>query len=119
VAEGALTHHAIALTMADVTRSFAETGDMGVKLLTQDPGYSDETKHMLREIEFEVVGEYGAQGFAELENESIVFLAFARAPGKQIIADLAWPAAIICAGSTSAGVFSQFKYLVQLLLLWF
>ncbi len=115
VVEGALMHHAIALTIADIARSCAKTGDTGVRLLTQDPGYSDKTKDLLQEIGFEVIGEYGAGGFAELDNESIVFSAFASVPVKQIIADLARPAAIICAGSTSAGVFNHLKYVVPLL----
>ncbi|OIW24780.1 hypothetical protein CONLIGDRAFT_636900 [Coniochaeta ligniaria NRRL 30616] len=108
VIEDALTHHAIALTMADVARSCVRTGDTGiVRLLTQDPMYSDETKNMLRELGFEVIGDHGAGGFAELDDESIVFSAFAKAPVKQIIADLARPALIICARSSSASVFSH------------
>lgn len=111
--EGALIHHAIALTIADIARSCVETGDTGVRLFTQDPRYSDETKDLLREIGFEVVGQYGAGGFAELDNESIVFSPFASAPVKQIIADLARPTVIICAGVTGAEVFNDFKYVVQ------
>ncbi|KAI0536206.1 hypothetical protein GGR58DRAFT_503512 [Xylaria digitata] len=107
VVEGAFIHHAIALTMADITRSCAQTGDMGVRLLTQDPGYSDETKDMLRKIGFEVVGEHGAGGFAELDDKSTVISAFAAAPVKQIVADLARPVAIICAERTGAGVFNK------------
>ncbi|KAI1771529.1 hypothetical protein F4818DRAFT_429316 [Hypoxylon cercidicola] len=108
VVEGAFIHHAIALTMADIiTRSCSRTRYMGVRLLTQDPNYSDETKDMLRKIGFEVVGEYGAGGFAELDDESVVFSAFAAAPIKQIIADLARPVAIICAENTE--VFNKFK----------
>jgi hypothetical protein len=113
VVEGALIHHAIALTIADIARSCAETGDAGVRLFTQDPRYSDETKDLLREIGFEVVGQYGAGGFAELDNESIVFSPFASAPVKQIIADLARPPVIICAGVTGAEVFNDFKYVFQ------
>lgn len=110
--EGALTHHAIALTMASIARSLIRNGDTGaVRLLTQDPCYSDDTKDMLRELGFEVVGDHGACGFAEMDDESIVFSAFAKAPVKQIIADLARPAVIICARSTSAGVFSRLRYL--------
>lgn len=110
--EGALTHHAIALTMASVARSCVGTGDPGVvRLLTQDPSYSDETKDMLRELGFEVVGDHGAGGFAEMDDECIVFSAFAKAPVKQIIADLARPVVIICARGTSASVFSRLRYL--------
>ncbi|KAI1352570.1 hypothetical protein F5Y01DRAFT_91994 [Xylaria sp. FL0043] len=109
IVEGTLLHHSIALTMADVARSYAGTGkgDTGVRLLTQDPDYSDETKGMLRTLGFEIVGEHGAGGFAELDDETVVFSAFAAAPVKQIIADLARPVAIVCAGSTSAGVFGK------------
>ncbi|TGJ79165.1 hypothetical protein E0Z10_g9600 [Xylaria hypoxylon] len=114
--EGALLHHAVALTMANITRSCAKTGDTGVRLLTQDPGYSDETKDMIRKIGFEIVGEHGAGGFAELDDESVVFSPFASAPVKQIIADLARPVAIICARNTSARVFGKPKYLIPLLL---
>ncbi|KAI8947705.1 hypothetical protein F4801DRAFT_592403 [Xylaria longipes] len=105
--EGAFIHHAIALTMADIARSCVGTGGMGVRLLTQDPDYSDETKDMLRRIGFEVVGEHGAGGFAELDDESVVISPFTAAPVKQIIADLARPVAIICAKTTSAGVFGK------------
>ncbi|KAI0810555.1 hypothetical protein GGR55DRAFT_644384 [Xylaria sp. FL0064] len=109
IVEDALLHHSIALTMADIARSYAGTGeeDMGVGLLTQDPDYSDETKDMLRTLGFEVVGEHGAGGFAELDDEAVVFSAFAAAPVKQIIADFSRPVAIICAASTSAGVFGK------------
>jgi sugar phosphate isomerase/epimerase len=116
--EGALIHHSIALTIADIARSCAATGDTGVRLLTQDPRYSDETKDLLREIGFEIVGEHGAGGFAELDNETVVFSAFTSAPVKQIIADLARPAAIICAGVPSAGVFNHLKYVVRPLPPW-
>ncbi|KAI1755799.1 hypothetical protein F4782DRAFT_538250 [Xylaria castorea] len=103
--EGTFIHHAIALTIADIIRSSAKTGDTGVRLLTQDPKYTDETKDILWKIGFEVVGEYGAGGFAELDDESVVFSAFASAPVMQIIADLARPVATICPEKTSHGVF--------------
>ncbi|KAI1114001.1 hypothetical protein F5Y14DRAFT_194233 [Nemania sp. NC0429] len=107
VVEGALIHHAIALTMADMAGACFEAREVGVgvRLLAQDPGYSDETRDMLRKIGFEVVGEHGAGGFAELDDESVVFSAFAAAPVNQIIADLARPVAIICAGKTGSGIF--------------
>ena len=112
VVEAALIQHAIALTMVDVVRSCAEARGTGVKLLTQDPGYSNKTKDILQKMGFEVIGEYGAGGFAELDENSVVFSAFTKAPVKQIIADLARPAAIICNRSTSASVFNRSRYLV-------
>lgn len=111
VVEGAFIHHAVALTMVEIiARTCSESRGVGLRLLTQDPGYSDETRDLLREIGFEVVGEHGAGGFTELDDESVVFSAFAAAPAKQIIADLARPVAIICAAKTGADVFSGPKY---------
>lgn len=116
IVEGSLTHHAIALTIADIARSYAQTEDIRVKLLTQDPAYSTETKDMLQEIGFKVVGEHGAGGFADLDDETIVFSAFAATPVKQIIADLARPAAIICKQITGGKVFGGPGYLVLIML---
>jgi hypothetical protein len=93
--DGALLHHAIALTMANIIRFYAKPGDERVRLLAQDPGYCDETKDIIKDIGFEVVGEFGAGGFAEVDDESVVFSPFPKAPVKQIIADLAQPLAFI------------------------
>lgn len=109
--DDALVHHAIALTMANIIRSCAKPGDGGVRLLTQDPGYCDETKDLIKDIGFEVVGGYGAGGFAEVDNESVVFSAFTKAPVKHIIADLARPLAIITCKNTTAGVWNKRGYL--------
>ena len=73
VVEAALIQHAIALTMVDVVRSCAEARDTGVKLIAQDPGYSNKTKGMLQKMGFKVIDEYGAGGFAELDESSVVF----------------------------------------------
>jgi hypothetical protein len=112
VVEGALMHHAIALTIADIARSCDQNGDTGVRLLTQEPRYSDETKELIRDIGFEVVGEYGAGGFADLNDESIVFSPFTNAPVKQIIADFARQAAIICNCDPLSKVFSHVRQVV-------
>ncbi|KAF3070391.1 hypothetical protein GL218_00312 [Daldinia childiae] len=69
-----------------------------VRILTQDPDYVDETKKVLRKVGFEVVGQFGAGGFAELDDETVVFTGIANAPIKQIIADIARPALIIALG---------------------
>lgn len=104
--EGAFVHHALALTMASVARSCADPEGSEVRLLTQDPGYCHETREIVRELGFEVVGIYGAGGFTEVDSESIVFSAYAKAPVKQMIADLARPVAIISAGNTTGGVWN-------------
>ncbi|KAI1413514.1 hypothetical protein F5Y13DRAFT_189420 [Hypoxylon sp. FL1857] len=66
---------------------------------------------MLQKTGPEVVGEHGPEGFAESDNEFVVFSAFAAAPVRQIIVDLAQPVAIICAEGTSTAVFNKFKHL--------
>jgi hypothetical protein len=105
--EGPVIHHAVALTIANVIRSCVKQGDKKLRILTQDPQYSAKTKVLLQELGFEVVGDHGAGGFAELDNESIVFSAFAKAPVNQIIADLARPIAIICPRKTGADIYNQ------------
>lgn len=91
----AMTQHAIALTLAQVCREM--TGDH-VQLLAQDPDYTDEAKAVLTNYGFSVVGDYGAGGFAEIDEDSFVFSVFIEAPLKQIIADIARPSVIISSG---------------------
>jgi hypothetical protein len=93
--EAPLLHHAVALTIAEIVRSLPSyrRPQQAVRLLTQDPAYRDEAKVMLRKIGFELAGEHGAGGFAEIDDESIVFAPSVGAPVKQMIADLARPVA--------------------------
>ncbi|KAI0843564.1 hypothetical protein F5Y06DRAFT_291479 [Hypoxylon sp. FL0890] len=94
IIESRMIQHLIALTIADVLHARGESRD-AVRLLAQDPDYTDETKEILRAAGFEIVGQFGAGGFAEVDDESVVFSAFVAAPVKQIIADIARPALII------------------------
>ncbi|KAI1866034.1 uncharacterized protein JN550_008012 [Neoarthrinium moseri] len=99
ILEGAFIHHAIALTITDVARAISRSDSKGpgVRLLTQDPAYVGETESILHDTGlFEVVGTYGAGGFAELDDESVVFSPFVNAPVRQITADIARPVAVIC-----------------------
>ncbi|KAH7016338.1 uncharacterized protein B0I36DRAFT_211714, partial [Microdochium trichocladiopsis] len=100
--KGLCTHHAMALTMASVVETIqkkqhgAQRG-RHIKLLTQEPAYTPAMETMLKEIgNFDIVGKYGASGFAELDDNCIVFAPFVNAPVKQIMADLSRPAIIIC-----------------------
>ena len=88
-----MTQHCVVLTLAEVLRDSA--AGTAVRLLTQDPKYSDKTARDLGKIGFEVVGRAGAGGFAEVDDDSVVFSALTTAPVKQIIADIARPALII------------------------
>ncbi|OBT85207.1 hypothetical protein VE02_05658 [Pseudogymnoascus sp. 03VT05] len=87
--------------MANIIRSCAEPSDREIRLLTQDPGYCDETKGLIKDLGFEVVGGYGAGGFAEVDDETVVFSPFPRAPVKQVIADLARPLVFITLTGTT------------------
>ncbi|KAK0109552.1 hypothetical protein ONS95_002238 [Cadophora gregata] len=88
-------HHLIALTLAEICRNH---GSEAVQLITQDPDYSNETVKFLERKGFTIFGKFGAEGFAVIDQDSIVFSPFAEAPVKQIIADLARPALIITNG---------------------
>ncbi|KXJ88521.1 hypothetical protein Micbo1qcDRAFT_214430 [Microdochium bolleyi] len=100
--KGPCTHHAMAHTMASVAKTIqkkqvgAKCG-RHIKLLAQEPAYTPAMETMFKEIgKFDIVGKYGASGFAELDDNCIVFAPFVNAPVKQTVADLARPAVIIC-----------------------
>jgi hypothetical protein len=90
---GCMIQHSMARTIAQFCR-----GNERVPLLAQDPDYTEVAEKILIEREFKIIGPYGAGGFAEIDDESIVISAFAAAPVKQIIADLARPMLIISTG---------------------
>lgn len=91
-----MKQHAAALTMAEET---ARLQGGSVQVFSQDPQYTDDTKRLLRTEGFEIIGDFGAGGFGEVDDETIVFSAWTNAPVKQIVADIARPAAIItCSG---------------------
>ncbi|CAI7613289.1 unnamed protein product, partial [Penicillium viridicatum] len=83
----------MAITIAQLCR-----GNETVPLLAQEPDYTELAEKILTKKEFKIVGPHGAGGFAEIDEESIVISAFAAAPIKQIIADLARPMLIISTG---------------------
>lgn len=90
-----MVQHSIALTLAEFYRN---NGLGEVRLLAQDPDYTEKTEEMLRDSGFSIVGRFGAGGFAEIDDDTVVFSAFVEAPLKQIIADIARPALIISTG---------------------
>lgn len=86
-----MTQHSVALTLVEL---FGKYND-NIELLAQDPEYTRETADFLEGKGFKIVGEFGAGGFAEVDDESVVFSPFVTAPARQIIADIARPAAYI------------------------
>lgn len=99
----AMVQHSIALTLADVCRKFSGNT---IRLLAQDPSYTVHSRGILEENGFEIVGQFGAGGFSEVDEESIVFSPFPNAPVKQILADIARPALVITRGF---GAFNDHK----------
>lgn len=63
-----------------------------IQLLAQDPGYTEEAQKLLKAKGFLIVGLFGAGGFAEIDDDSVVFSAYIAAALIQIIADVACPA---------------------------
>jgi hypothetical protein len=90
---GCMIQHSMALTIAQIC-----CGNGTISLHAQDPEYTSAAEEILTKKNFKIVGHHGAGGFAEIDEESIVISAFAAAPVKQIIADLARPALIISTG---------------------
>ncbi|KAM3456403.1 hypothetical protein MY3296_001682 [Beauveria thailandica] len=92
---GAMIQHSIALTVRQICNDLA---GCHIQLLAQDPDYTKEAKEILASSGFSIVGEFGAGGFAEIDDESLVFSVYVEAPLKQIIADIARPPIIISTG---------------------
>ncbi|CAI7652855.1 unnamed protein product [Penicillium palitans] len=90
---GCMIQHSMALTIAQLCG-----GNETVSLLAQDLDYTEVAEKILTKKEFKIVGPHGAGGFAEIDEDSIVISAFAAAPVKQIIADIARPVLIISTG---------------------
>lgn len=100
-----MIQHAAALTMAEEVRRLCGGS---VRLLTQDPQYTDDTQEYLRTKGFEIVGKFGAEGFSHIDDQCIVFTAWPAAPVKQIVADIARPVAFITL-SDRTNPFNRFK----------
>ncbi|KAI1086484.1 hypothetical protein F5B19DRAFT_139303 [Rostrohypoxylon terebratum] len=84
-------NHLGALLIAEALRKrFGATP----RLLAQDPEYHPDCKRMLQGKGFEIVGEHGAGGLAEIDGRTLVY---APNPGfclKEVMADIAEPAAM-------------------------
>ncbi|KAH9894515.1 hypothetical protein F4778DRAFT_747329 [Xylariomycetidae sp. FL2044] len=87
-----MVQHAMAFAMVEEIRRKSQHE---VRLLAQDPSYATTAKECLREKGSEIVGEFGAGGFAEVDDETLVFSVYPSFPITQIIADIARPAMII------------------------
>jgi hypothetical protein len=99
-----MTQHAAALTMA--TEFGKRVGKGPLKVYTQDPAYTDSEKQVLRDVGIEVVGGSGALGFTYVDSDTLVFSISPNIPVRQIVADIARPAAMVWCTVQPEGVAS-------------
>ncbi|CAH0047812.1 unnamed protein product [Clonostachys solani] len=98
----AMVQHAAALTMA--TEFGKRVGKGPLKIFTQDPAYTDTEKQVLRDLGIEVVGGSGSLGFTYVDSDTLVFSIAPNIPVRQIVADIARPAAMVWCTVQSDGV---------------
>ena len=89
----AMTQHAAALTVAKILGERAGTDPLPV--LAQDPWYSPVAKRILTEAGIQVIDGHGALAFTHVDEHSLVFSCHPDIPVRQIVADMARPAAMI------------------------
>ncbi|KAI9162974.1 hypothetical protein HJFPF1_04569 [Paramyrothecium foliicola] len=89
----AMTQHASALTLAKVLGERQNCPPL--RVVAQDPAYTTVGKQILRDEGFEVVEGYGSLAFTFVDEESVVISCHPNIPVKQIVADIARPAAMV------------------------
>ncbi|CAH0058872.1 unnamed protein product [Clonostachys solani] len=87
------TQHAAALTLSTILGE--RLGREPLPVMVQDPAYSEADKKILKEAGIEVIGGFGSLGFTHVDEETIVFSCHPNIPVRQIVADIAKPAAMI------------------------
>jgi hypothetical protein len=88
-----MTQHAAAITMAAVLGK--RLGTDPLPILAQDPVYSMVAKRLLQGCGIEVIGGRGSLAFTHVDEGTIVFSCNPNIPVKQVVADIARPAAMI------------------------
>ncbi|KAI0888221.1 uncharacterized protein GGS22DRAFT_155359 [Annulohypoxylon maeteangense] len=84
--------HAIALTIARTLEEKNASTRIGIYL--QDPGYTSACKEALSLMGFQVIGGHGAHGFTMINEHTFVMSHNAPIPIREIVADIARPAAM-------------------------
>jgi hypothetical protein len=88
-----MTQHAAAITVAEVLGK--QLPGARPVIMAQDPAYSALAKRILKEDGIEVIDGYGSLAFTLIDEETLVFSCCPNIPVKQIVADIARPAAMI------------------------
>ncbi|KAH7148216.1 hypothetical protein EDB81DRAFT_457776 [Dactylonectria macrodidyma] len=89
----AMTQHAAALSIAAVVGEMLGTAPLSV--IAQEPVYSPVAKRLLTELGIEVVEGYGSLAFTQVDDDAIVVACAPDIPVKQVVADIARPAAMV------------------------
>jgi hypothetical protein len=84
--------HIAAMTMANL---LASRYGRRIRVLAQDPSYSMVSEQALQALGFEMVGRYGAAGFAEISDTSVVFTQSPGVKVREIVAEMPRPALFI------------------------
>jgi hypothetical protein len=91
---GPICQHLAAIDVASILGSRAGAGKT-LPIMVQDPGYSDTSKRLLAAKGVDVIGGFGSLGFTFVDENSIVFSFSPDIPVKQVVADIARPAAMV------------------------
>ncbi|OAR01716.1 hypothetical protein LLEC1_03255 [Akanthomyces lecanii] len=94
--ERAAVQHAAALTMAETltAKQDREVKAGGVvRCYTQEPAYADTEKALLAKLSFTVLED--PKGFLEVDEHTLVFSVIPNVPVRQIVTDMASPAAMV------------------------
>lgn len=86
-----VTQHAAALTI----RKALQEKRGKIELIAQEPDYDEDTVRILEKEGFEIVKGLGALGFTRVDDNTLVFSIDNDIPVKQVVADIAKPAAMI------------------------
>lgn len=90
-----MIQHAAALTMATVLGRRFRVDKKPLAILTQDPAYTANDKALLTNKGFQVIEGRGSLAFTHVDDNTLVFSCHPDVPVKQIVADIARPAAMV------------------------
>ncbi|KAL2276788.1 hypothetical protein FJTKL_00449 [Diaporthe vaccinii] len=96
-----ITQHALILTIKDILRKKSRTTDGDIRCYAQDPIYTDADRAALKSKGIHVLDD--PHGFLEVDNSSIMIAFSPNIPVRQIVADIARPAVMLCDRVKPAG----------------
>ncbi|ORY60059.1 uncharacterized protein BCR38DRAFT_488248 [Pseudomassariella vexata] len=88
-----MTQHAALMTIVDLLE---ERQGHRIPIVAQDPWYTEDTRDILECDNVDVAEGYGSLAFTQIDSQTLVYSVNPSVPVKQIIADIARPAIMIC-----------------------